>query len=71
MFSRRETRQAASQMAGGLLMELEVYNCWSIAEAVGHAPTRPQPDRIAAARLAVGAAPGVSDTPAAGPAEPG
>jgi SRSO17 transposase len=35
-FRRRETRQAASQMAAGLLMELEDYNCWSIAEAVGH-----------------------------------
>jgi SRSO17 transposase len=35
-FPRRETRQAASQMAAGLLMELEDYNCWSIAEAVGH-----------------------------------
>ena len=23
-------------MAAGLLMELEDYNCWSIAEAVGH-----------------------------------
>jgi hypothetical protein len=33
---RRESRQAASQMAAGLLMELEDYNCWSIAEAVGH-----------------------------------
>ena len=38
---------------------------------LGHAPTRLQADRTAAARLAVGAAPGVSDTPAAGPAEPG
>jgi SRSO17 transposase len=35
-FTRRETRQAASQMVGGLLMELEDRNCWSIAEAVGH-----------------------------------
>jgi SRSO17 transposase len=35
-FPRRETRQAAGQMVGGLLMELEDYNCWSIAEAVGH-----------------------------------
>jgi SRSO17 transposase len=35
-FPRRETRQAASQMIDGLLMELEDYNCWSIAEAVGH-----------------------------------
>jgi hypothetical protein len=29
-------RQAAGQMAAGLLMELEDYNCRSIAEAVGH-----------------------------------
>ena len=35
-FPRRETRQAAAQMVGGLLMELEDYNCWSLAEAVGH-----------------------------------
>jgi SRSO17 transposase len=35
-FPRRETCQAARQMVGGLLMELEDYNCWSIAEAVGH-----------------------------------
>jgi SRSO17 transposase len=35
-FPRRETRQAAGQMTAGLLMELEDYNCWSIAEAVGH-----------------------------------
>jgi hypothetical protein len=35
-FPRRETRQAASQMAAGLLMELEDCNCWSIAEAAGH-----------------------------------
>ena len=36
MFPRRETRQAASQMVGGLLMELEDYNCWSLVEAAGH-----------------------------------
>lgn len=35
-FPRRETRQSASQMVDGLLMELEDYNCWSITEAVGH-----------------------------------
>ena len=35
-FGRRETRQAAGQMVQGLLMELEDYNCWSIAEAAGH-----------------------------------
>jgi len=35
-FPRRETRQAASQMVDGLLMELEDCNCWSIAEAAGH-----------------------------------
>jgi hypothetical protein len=35
-FPRRETRQSAGQMVDGLLMELEDYNCWSIAEAVGH-----------------------------------
>jgi SRSO17 transposase len=35
-FPRRETRQVAGQMVGGLLMELEDCNCWSIAEAAGH-----------------------------------
>jgi SRSO17 transposase len=41
-FGRRETRQAAGQMVQGLLMELEDYNCWSIAEAAGH----PGPHRL-------------------------
>jgi len=35
-FPRRETRQAAAQMVQGLLMELEDYNCWTIAAAAGH-----------------------------------
>jgi hypothetical protein len=35
-FPRRETRQNAADMAGGLLMELEDQNCWTIAEALGH-----------------------------------
>lgn len=35
-FPRRETRQNAADMAGGLLMELEDYNCWTIAAAAGH-----------------------------------
>jgi SRSO17 transposase len=35
-FPRRETRQACAQMTGGLLMELEDRNCWTIAEAIGH-----------------------------------
>jgi hypothetical protein len=35
-FPRRETRQCYGQMAGGLLMELDDHNCWTIAEAVGH-----------------------------------
>lgn len=35
-FPRRETRQSAAEMAGGLLMELEDYNCWTIAGALGH-----------------------------------
>jgi SRSO17 transposase len=39
----RETRQNAAEMAGGLLMELEDYNCWTLAEALGHCgPHRPQ-----------------------------
>jgi SRSO17 transposase len=35
-FPRRETRQTCAQMVGGLLMELEDQNCWTIAEAIGH-----------------------------------
>ena len=35
-FPRRETRQCCGQMVSGLLMELDDYNCWTIAEAVGH-----------------------------------
>src|SRR6516165_9701291 len=35
-FPRRETRQSCGQMVGGLLMELEDHNCWTIAEAAGH-----------------------------------
>lgn len=36
-FPRRETRRNAAAMVSGLLMELEDRNCWTIAEAVGHA----------------------------------
>jgi SRSO17 transposase len=36
-FPRRETRQNAAEMVSGLLMELEDHNCWTIAEALGHA----------------------------------
>jgi SRSO17 transposase len=36
-FPRRETRQNAAEMVSGLPMELEDHNCWSVAEAVGHA----------------------------------
>jgi SRSO17 transposase len=35
-FPRRETRRSAGELVGGLLMELEDYNCWTIAEALGH-----------------------------------
>jgi SRSO17 transposase len=35
-FPRRETRQTCTEMTGGLLMELEDRNCWTIAEAIGH-----------------------------------
>ncbi len=35
-FPRRETRQSCGQMVGGLLMELDDHNCWTIAEAIGH-----------------------------------
>jgi SRSO17 transposase len=35
-FPRRETRRSCGQMVGGLLMELEDHNCWTLAEAIGH-----------------------------------
>jgi SRSO17 transposase len=41
-FPRRESRVTCEQMLSGLLMELEDKNCWTIAEAVGHAT----PDRL-------------------------
>jgi SRSO17 transposase len=36
-FARRETRLTCRDMVNGFLMELEDYNCWTIAEAAGHA----------------------------------
>jgi hypothetical protein len=42
-FARRETRLTCGDMVGGLLMELEDHNCWSLAEALGHkGPSRLQ-----------------------------
>jgi hypothetical protein len=36
-FARRETRLACRDMVNGLLSELDDYNCWTLAEAAGHA----------------------------------
>ena len=36
-FARRETRLTCRDMVTGLLCELEDYNCWTLAEAAGHA----------------------------------
>ena len=41
-FARRETRLTCRDMVSGFLMELEDYNCWTIAEAAGH----PGPHRM-------------------------
>lgn len=41
-FKRREPRQAAAELTSGLLMELEIRNCWTLAEAAGHR----SPDRF-------------------------
>ena len=41
-FARRETRLTCRDMVNGFLMELEDYNCWTIAEAAGH----PGPHRM-------------------------
>ena len=36
-FARRETRLTCRDMVHGLLSELEDHNCWTMAEAAGHA----------------------------------
>ena len=36
-FARRETRLTCKDMVHGLLSELEDRNCWTLAEAAGHA----------------------------------
>ena len=36
-FARRETRLTCRDMVNALLCELEDYNCWTLAEAAGHA----------------------------------
>jgi SRSO17 transposase len=41
-FARREARLTCRDMVNGLLMELDDYNCWTIAEAAGH----PGPHRM-------------------------
>jgi SRSO17 transposase len=41
-FPRRDTRSGFRDLLQGLLMELETRNCWTVAEAVGHA----SPDRL-------------------------
>jgi SRSO17 transposase len=42
-FARRETRLTCRHMVNGLLSELGDYNCWTLAEAAGHAsPCRMQ-----------------------------
>jgi len=42
-FPRRETRSTFREMVEGLLMGLDVVNCWTLAEAIGHlSPARLQ-----------------------------
>jgi hypothetical protein len=36
-FARRDTRLTCRDMVNGLLSELEDHNCWTLAEAAGHA----------------------------------
>ena len=36
-FARRETRLTCRDMVNGLLCELDDHNCWTLAEAAGHA----------------------------------
>lgn len=35
-FARRETRATAAELVGGLLLEVDTRNCWTLAQALGH-----------------------------------
>jgi SRSO17 transposase len=49
-FARRETRLTCRDMVNGLLPELEDYNCWTLAEAAGHASPCPMQHLLSRAR---------------------
>ena len=49
-FARRETRLTCRRMVNGLLSELDDYNCWTLAEAAGHASPCPMQHLLSRAR---------------------
>ena len=49
-FARRETRLTCRRMVDGLLSELDDYNCWTLAEAAGHASPCPMQHLLSRAR---------------------
>jgi len=49
-FARRETRLTCRRMVNGLLSELDDYNCWTLAEAAGHAGPCPVQHLLSRAR---------------------
>ena len=50
-FARRETRLTCRDMVNGLLSELEDHNCWTLAEAAGHAGPHRMQHLLSRARL--------------------
>ena len=49
-FARRERRLTCRRMVDGLLSELDDYNCWTLAEAAGHASPCPMQHLLSRAR---------------------
>jgi SRSO17 transposase len=49
-FARQETRLTCRDMVNGLLSELDDYNCWTVAEAAGHASPCPMQHLLSRAR---------------------
>jgi hypothetical protein len=49
-FARRETRLTCRRMVNGLLSELDVYNCWTLAEAAGDGSPCPMQHLLSRAR---------------------
>ena len=67
----RDIPRTATVTAVGAATVYELNREPFLTAILGHSPTQRQADRIVAARLATGAAPGHRDTSGDGPAEPG